>query len=99
MGPMNKKTIPTVGMPCTVSIGSDRYAGVVAGVSPSKKTIMVEYHDGGAALKFMWKPYKTQEYRNGKYKTVTQYRWKTKGQRSGYGLYLGKAENYQDPSY
>jgi hypothetical protein len=27
------------------------------------------------------------------------YRWKTAGRRSGYGLYLGKAESYLDPSY
>lgn len=34
---------PEVDMPCTYCIGSDRYAGKVASVSASKKSITVKY--------------------------------------------------------
>lgn len=38
-------------------------------------------------MKFMWK------------RVSDRYRWKTAGRRSGYGLYIGKAETYMDPSF
>ncbi len=78
---------PEVGMPVTVGIGGDRYAGEVTSISPSGKTIMVR------GMKFMLKPFPKG------YTGPETHRWKTAGKRSGYYLILGIAENYLDPSF
>jgi hypothetical protein len=106
MGQMNKKQHTyldsngyerplTVGMPVTVTIGSDRYAGSIKSIGPSGNTMIVSYHDGGAELRYLRRRHYVTSPSSGLWKEY----WKTRGRNSGYGLYIGKAENYYDPSY
>lgn len=74
----------TPGMPATIGIGSDRYAGKVTKVTPSGHQITVEYRDGGSTLTFTRSP------KTGRYGI---------GVRSGYYLTVGIAEDYRDPSF
>ena len=74
---------PKVGMPVTINIGSDTYAAEVVRVTPSLKSVWVEYLpvSGAEPMKFMLK-------KSGTYRDAG-------GCRS---LTLGVAKDYRDPS-
>lgn len=80
---MMRKTVEVKkGLPCTIGVGSDRYAHSVEGVSKNGKRIMTS--DG-----MVWSKRK-----NGRFVPVG-----SKIYGSGYGLRLGIAEDYRDPSF
>jgi hypothetical protein len=81
-----KVVIPTVGMPATYCIGSDRYAGSIVMVSHNAR--LVGYSDKGSTEvnSFSLR-------NNGRFYPV--------GSKIGQGgsLRLGTAEDYRDPSF
>lgn len=77
-------TQPTEGMPCTIGIGSDRYAAEVVKVLSPKRILIGR---GGG---------KTEEW---SLRKDNRWRPKGCDERSGYSLALGHAEDYRDPSF
>ena len=80
---MSTNLIPTVGMPATFTIGSDRYAGSIAEIKRKGRTIVFKFAHNNRTEDFTLRG-------RGMYYS--------KGSKCGY-LSLGAAEDYRDPSF
>lgn len=89
---MREQITPTDGMPCTMGIGSDRYAMYVAKVLSPKRIIVLHekapYAPDADYSKSVWSLRKDGNWRPA-----------GTGANGGYYLILGRAESYRDPSF
>lgn len=81
---MTNTTKPTVDMPATYIIGSDRYAGTIALVSPSGSYVIFQH--------------KAAHMGSERFNRNTSGTYQAKGGKGGF-LRLGEAEDYRDPSF
>jgi hypothetical protein len=80
--------LPAVDMPCTIGIGSDRYAACVSAVFSAKNIGISRITAHGIGHEEKWSLRKDGHWRP-----------KGSGKNCGYYLVLGVAENYRDPSF
>ena len=73
-----------VGVPCTISIGSDQYSGEIVSATPSLHTIVIAY-TGRGGLSGEQRTFRRAK--DGRYKS------------GNFRLSIGTADNYRDPSF
>lgn len=93
--------VPTVGMPATILLWTDRHAATVVAVSPSGKTVTVREDRAIRTDRNGLSEIQHYTYTPNPDGALTTFRLGKRGWRSagGRGLHLGERAEYRDPSF